>query len=156
MVTKILEYLYGVLTSTKTTVVLFGMLMLFFLVGNVLPYGGDYEQIKVTGVARQIIVTFDLLNVYSGPWFLTTVGLFFLSLGLCTYKRLKWTMRIRRPAQLAPTTLAAHRNALDLELPCSPEETTTKVETFFRHRMFLKKPSTIRGENVYSGALLPA
>ncbi|MCQ4574181.1 MAG: cytochrome c biogenesis protein ResB [Candidatus Brocadiales bacterium] len=153
MVTKILEYLYGVLTSTKTTVVLFGMLMLFFFVGNVLPYGGDYEQIKVTGVVRQIIVTFDLLNVYSGPWFLTTVGLFFLSLGLCTYKRLKWMMRTRRPAQLAPTTLAAHRNALDLELPCSPEETSTKVETFFRHRMFLKKPSTIRGEDVYSGGV---
>jgi hypothetical protein len=144
MLTDILDYIYGVLTSTKTTVVLFGFILVFFLVGNVLPYGGSYEQIKVTGFARTVIETFDLLNVYSGPWFLTTAGLFFLNLLLCTHKRTKWTLKIRRPAVLTPTTLAAHKNAIDLELPYSPEETTERVETFFRNRLFLQKPSTTR------------
>ncbi len=153
MFSRILENLYSVLTSTKTTIVLFGLLMLFFLVGNVLPYGGNYEQIKVTGLVRRVIVGLDLLNVYSGPWFLTTVGLFFINLSLCTYKRLKWTIRIRRPATLAATSLAAHRNVLDLELPYSPEVTTGRIETFFRNRLFLKKPSTIRGEDVHAGGV---
>ncbi len=144
MLTNILDYIYGVLTSTKTTIVLFSFILVFFLVGNVLPYGGSYEQIKVTGFARTVIETFDLLNVYSGPWFLTTAGLLFINLLLCTYKRTRWMTRIRRPAVLASTTLAAHKNAIDLELPYSPNETTEKVETFFRNRLFLEKPSTTR------------
>ncbi len=153
MVSNILDYLYGTLTTTKTTIVLFGILMLFFLVGNVLPYGGSYEQIKVTGFVRTVIEGLDLLNVYSGPWFLTTTGLLFLNLLLCTYKRTKWMIRVRRPPELAATTLSAHRDAIDLELPYSPEETTAKVEAFFRNRLFLKKPSSMRGEGVHSGGV---
>ena len=152
MLTNILDYVYGTLTSTKTTIVLFGFLLVFFLVGNVLPYGGSYEQIKVTGFARTVIETFDLLNVYSGPWFLTTTGLFFLNLLLCTYKRTKCKFKIRRPVVLAPSTLSAHKNAVDLELPYSPEETTDKVETFFRNRLFFQKPSTMRID-VHSGGV---
>ncbi|HHT9117868.1 MAG TPA: cytochrome c biogenesis protein ResB [Candidatus Hypogeohydataceae bacterium YC38] len=150
---RILEALYNVLTSTKTTIVLFAILMLFFLVGNVLPYGGSYEQIKATGFVRNVIEGLDLLNVYSGPWFLTTVGLLFLNLGFCVYRRLLWMIRIRRPAELTPTTLSAHRATVKLPLPYSPEEVTRKVETFFRWRLFLKKSSRIRGEEVHSGGI---
>ncbi|MFQ5861710.1 MAG: cytochrome c biogenesis protein ResB [Candidatus Brocadiales bacterium] len=153
MASNILDYLYGILTSTKTTIVLFAILFLFFLVGNVLPYGGSYEQIKVTGFTRTIIEGLDLLNVYSGPWFLTTAGLLFLNLSLCTYKRTMWMIRVRRPAELAATTLSAHRDTLELELPYSPKETTSKVEAFFRKRLFFKKPSTTRGKGIYSGGV---
>ncbi len=153
MVSNIINYLYDIITSTKTTIVLFGILMLFFLVGNVLPYGGSYEQIKVTGLARTIIEGLDLLNVYSGPWFLTTVGLLFFNLVMCTYKRTMWMIRIRRPAELAIATLSAHKEALDLKLPYPPEETARKVEGFFRNRLFLKKPSTTRGEGIHSGGV---
>ncbi|OHB39367.1 MAG: hypothetical protein A3C38_04660 [Planctomycetes bacterium RIFCSPHIGHO2_02_FULL_50_42] len=153
MVSNILDYLYGIITSTKTTIALFGVLMLFFLVGNVLPYGGSYEQIKATGFARTIIEGLDLLNVYSGPWFLTTVGLFSLNLTLCTYKRMKWMVRIRRPAELTATALSCHKDALDMELPYSPEETANRVEAFLHGRLFLKKPSSTRGEGIYSGGV---
>ncbi|MEK7369422.1 MAG: cytochrome c biogenesis protein ResB, partial [Planctomycetota bacterium] len=153
MVSNILDYLYGIITSTKTTIVLFGVLMLFFLVGNVLPYGGSYEQIKATGFARTIIEGLDLLNVYSGPWFLTTVGLFFLNLTLCTYKRMKWMIRIRRPAELTATALSCRKDVLEMELPYSPEETAKRVEAFLRGRLFLKKPSSTRGEGIYSGGV---
>src|SRR3990172_3955660 len=77
-----LSALYDIFSSTKTSIVLFGILLLFYLVGNILPYGGDYGQIKVTGLALRIIKGMDLLNVYSGPWFLGVSGLFFLNLCL--------------------------------------------------------------------------
>ncbi|MFQ5957313.1 MAG: cytochrome c biogenesis protein ResB, partial [Candidatus Brocadiales bacterium] len=153
MVSNILDSIYSVLTSTKTTIVLLGIFMLFFLVGNVLPYGGSYEQIKVTGFTRTIIEGLDLLNVYSGPWFLTTVGLLFLNISLCIYKRMTWMIRVRRPAELAATALSAHKNTLELKLPYSPDETTSKVEAFFRGRLFFKKPSTTRGEGIHSGGV---
>lgn len=151
--TTLFSYLYEVFTSIKTTIVLFAFFMLFFLIGNVLPYGGSYEQIKATGLIRKVIEGLDLLNIYSGPWFLTTVGLFFLNLSLCTYKRFMWMVRVRRPVDLTTTTLSAHRNTQRFNLPYGPEETVRRVESFFRRRLFLKKSCNIYGREVCSGGV---
>ncbi len=141
-----LSLLYDLLSSTKTSIVLFGFLLLFYLVGNVLPYGGDYSQIKATGFALKVIKGLDLLNVYSGPWFLGVVGLFFLNLCLCVYKRLTWMLKIRQPAMLSATSLSAHKATVSFQLPYSPEEATKRIEEFFRKRFFLKKPASLMGE----------
>ena len=148
-----LSALYDIFSSTKTSIVLFGILLLFYLVGNVLPYGGDYGQIKVTGPALKIIKGMDLLNVYSGPWFLGVSGLFFLNLCLCTYKRLTWMLKIRKPATLSVSTLSAHKATVGFKLPCGPEEATRRIEGFFRKRLFLRKPAHLMGE-VHSGGVL--
>lgn len=147
-----LSLLYDIFSSTKTSIVLFGILLLFYLVGNVLPYGGEYEQIKVTGWALRVIKGLDLLNVYSGPWFLGVVGLFFLNLCLCTYKRFTWTLKIRQPAVLSVSTLSAHKATVGFQLPYGPEEATKRIEEFFRKRLFLRKPANLIGE-VHSGGV---
>ncbi len=147
-----LSLLYDIFSSTKTSIVLFGILLLFYLVGNVLPYGGDYAQIKATGLALRIIKGLDLLNVYSGPWFLGVVGLFFLNLCLCTYKRLMWMLKIRQPAILSASTLSAHKATVCFQLPYGPEEATRWIEEFFRKRLFLQKPAQLLGE-IHSGGV---
>jgi cytochrome c biogenesis protein len=147
-----LSLLYDLFSSTKTSIVLFGILLLFYLVGNVLPYGGDYGQIKATGLALRIIKGLDLLNVYSGPWFLGVAGLFFLNLCLCTYKRLLWMLKIRQPAVLSSSTLSAHKATVSFRLPYGPEEATRRIEGFFRRRLFLRKPAHLMGE-VHSGGV---
>jgi cytochrome c biogenesis protein ResB len=147
-----LSLLSDILSSTKTSIVLFGILLLFYLVGNVLPYGGEYEQIKVTGLALKIIKGLDLLNVYSGPYFLGVCGLFFINLCLCTYKRFMWILKIRQPAMLSVSSLSAHKATVRYKLPYGPEEAVRRIENFFRKRLFLKKPASVLGE-VYSGGV---
>jgi cytochrome c biogenesis protein len=141
-----LSLLYDIFSSTKTSIVLFGILLVFYLVGNVLPYGGDYAQIKVTGLALKIIRGLDLLNVYSGPWFLGVTGLFFLNLCLCTYKRLVWVLKIRQPAMLSVSSLSAHKATVSFKLPYGPEEAAKRIEEFLRKRLFFKKPSVLTGD----------
>lgn len=147
-----LSLLYDIFSSTKTSIILFGILLLFYLVGNVLPYGGDYAQIKATGLALKIIKGLDLLNVYSGPWFLGVTGLFFLNLCLCTYKRFMWILKIRQPAMLSVSTLLAHKATMGFTLPYSPEEATRRIEEFFSKRLFFRKPANLLGE-VHSGGV---
>ncbi|HHT9151923.1 MAG TPA: cytochrome c biogenesis protein ResB [Candidatus Hypogeohydataceae bacterium YC40] len=143
--------LYDVFSSTKTSIVLFGILLLFYLVGNVLPYGGDYEQIKVTGLALKIIRGLDLLNVYSGPYFLGVVGLFFINLCLCTYKRFLWILKIRQPALLSVSSLSAHKDTVCFQPPYGPEEAVRRIERFFKNRLFFQKPAQLLGEAQLGG-----
>ncbi len=143
--------LYRVFMSTKTSIVLFGCLFFFFLIGCVLPYHGDYNNIIVKGFLFNVIKTFDLLNVYSGPWFLTVAALFLINISVCSYHRLMYIIRGRRPKSLNASSVSARKNAAKLSLPVSVDDVADKLHKFFRPRLFRKIPVNTEGENTTGG-----
>ena len=141
---------YKIFSSTKTAIILFIIYLFFYLVGSVLPYKGDYNNITATGTILNIIKGLDLLHVYSGPWFLVLSAVFFANLIVCTYHRLKGILKERRPARLSLDYFSNQSNVTKLTLNGSFDDISKKAESFFCKRLYRRKSSTIAGEN-FSG-----
>ncbi len=72
-------------TSIKTSILLLGILCIFFLLGTIFPQGGDLEEyIRAGGRYLGFVRTFNILNIFSSPLFLFLSLLFFLNLICCT------------------------------------------------------------------------
>lgn len=143
--------LYRVFISTKTSIILFGCLLFFFLVGSVLPYHGDYNNITVKGFLFSVIKALDLLNVYSGPWFLAVAALFLANIFVCSYNRLRYIIRGHRPKTLSITSILTHRDAVRYSLSVPVDDAINKLHQFFRPRLFRRIPVKTKGENNSGG-----
>ena len=143
--------LYRILISNKTSVILFGCLLFFLLIGSILPYHGDYNNITVKGFLFKIIKALDLLNVYSGPWFLSVAALFLANIFVCSYHRLRCIIRGHRPQTLSIRSISAHRNAVRFSLPLPVDDVANKLRHFFRPRLFRRIPVKTSDENTIGG-----
>lgn len=143
--------LYRIFISNKTSVILFGCLLFFFLIGSILPYHGDYNNITVKGFLFKVIKALDLLNVYSGPWFLTVAALFLANVFVCSYHRLRFIIRGHRPQTLSIRSISAHRNAVRFSLPLPVDDAVNKLRHFFRPRLFRRIPVKTSDENTIGG-----
>lgn len=149
--TKRHNVIYRVFISTKTSIILFGCLLFFFLIGSVLPYRGDYDNIIVKGFLFSVIKALDLLNVYSGPWFLIVAALFLANISVCSYHRLRGILRGYRPKTLSISSISAHRNAVQFSLPLPVDDVANKLHRFFRPRLFRRIPVKTKDENTIGG-----
>ncbi|HHT9126651.1 MAG TPA: cytochrome c biogenesis protein ResB [Candidatus Brocadiia bacterium] len=151
IITKKHNVLYRVFISTKTSVILFGCLLIFFLIGSILPYHGDYNNITVKGFLFKVIKALDLLNVYSGPWFLTAAALFLANISVCSYHRLRCIIRGHRPKTLSVRSISAHRDVLRFSFSAPVDDVVNKLHHFFRPRLFRRIPVKTKDENTIGG-----
>jgi|GEM_PF-2660531 len=146
--------LYKTFSSTKTAVILFIILLVFYLIGSVLPYKGDYSNITATGPLLKIIKNLDLLHVYSGPWFLILSAVFFANLIVCTYHRLVYIVKERRHVRLSTEFFSNQNNVTKLTLSGDFDDISKRTASFFRKRFYRKRPSTVIGNNASGNAFV--
>ncbi len=142
------NFLYRTFSSAKTAIILFIILLVFYLIGSVLPYKGDYNNITVTGGLLKVIKSLDLLNVYSGPWFLILAAVFFANLIVCTYHRFVYILKEKQPVRLSTAFFSNQSNAVKLTFNGDVVETSKKTDSFFRKRFYRRKPSAVAGDNI--------
>ncbi|MBI3399715.1 MAG: cytochrome c biogenesis protein ResB [Deltaproteobacteria bacterium] len=81
--------LYRRFASLKTSIVLLGILVGFYILGTIFPQGGELEEyIEAGGRFASLVVFFNLLNIFTTPGFLITALLLFINLFICTIERL--------------------------------------------------------------------
>ena len=146
--------LYRIFSSTKTAVILFIILLVFYLIGSVLPYKGNCNNITATGTLLKIIKNLDLLNVYSGPWFLILSAVFFANLIVCTYHRLVHILKESQPVRLSTAFFSNQSNIVKMTLNGNFTEISEKTESFFRRRFYRRKPSVVVGDNIHGNVFV--
>ena len=146
--------LYRIFSSTKTAIILFIILLVFYLIGSILPYKGDYNNITATGTLLIIIKGLDLLNVYSGPWFLILSAVFFANLIICTYHRLVHILKESQPVRLSTAFFSNQSNIVKMTLNGNFTEISEKTESFFRRRFYRRKPSAVVGDNIHGNVFV--
>lgn len=81
--------LYKRFSSLKTSIPFLGLLSLIYLVGTIFPQGGRLEDyIREGGRFVFLVRSFNLLNIFTTPVFLTLALLLFINLTICGYERL--------------------------------------------------------------------
>ncbi|HBR17266.1 MAG: hypothetical protein A3G39_02000 [Deltaproteobacteria bacterium RIFCSPLOWO2_12_FULL_43_16] len=80
--------LYRRFASLKTSVILLGILIGFYIVGTIFPQGGQIDDyIKAGGRFTPFVIFFNLLNIFTAPGFLLIALLLFINLFICTVER---------------------------------------------------------------------
>ncbi len=77
-----MKQIYRILKSTKTAVVLSGLMIPFLITGTIIPQNATdaaYRTLFGETTAR-ILQTLKITDIYHSPWFFTVVALFFLNL----------------------------------------------------------------------------
>lgn len=79
------RFFLKIITSIKTSILLLGVMCIFFLLGTIFPQGATIDEyIKAGGKYVGFVRTFNLLNLFSSPLFLLVSLIFLLNLVCCT------------------------------------------------------------------------
>lgn len=82
------SWLYRKLASLKTSCVVLGLLIGFYILGTIFPQGAQLDEyMKSGGRFTSLVIFFDLLNIFGTPGFLIVAFLLFLNLTICTIER---------------------------------------------------------------------
>ena len=140
--TPIGRRLYRWFSSIKTSVYLFSVLTLFYILGTIFPQGVDMESYRNAGGRfAGVVEVFGLLDIFHTPVFYLVAILLLLNLTVCTWDRFK---RVRK---------RAWRESPDVErtllITLSCQETEELLEGFLkktRMRLILREGLTLCAE----------
>jgi len=89
--------LYKFFSSLRTSVYIFGLLCVLFLIGTVFPQGGDLDTyIEAGGRFVPVVRALDFLDLFMSPLFLAVTCLLAVNLAVCLYDRLRIYVKIKR------------------------------------------------------------
>lgn len=100
--------LYRKFASLKTSCVILGLLIGFYILGTIFPQGAQLDDyIKSGGRFASFVIFFDLLNIFNTPGFLITAFLLFINLAICAIERflMLWNQRkaVSEDSQFTPS-----------------------------------------------------
>jgi len=91
------NWLYKRFSSLKTSILFLGLLSIIYLAGTIFPQGGRLEDYIGEGGRFVFLVrSFNLLDIFTTPVFLTLALLLFINLTVCGYERLLLLLTQRR------------------------------------------------------------
>jgi cytochrome c biogenesis protein ResB len=130
------SWLYQKLSSVRVSIYLLALLLPFYILGTIFPQGFEVELYENAGGEFVTAVRlFDLLNIFSSPWFLIPAFVLFLNLAVCAYERLLNLLSRKRPL---PVTFIP-----EFTIPLDPAVDETRIERVLAERLgFRDVPSS--------------
>mgnify|MGYP001589836975 FL=1 len=143
--------LYRKFASLKTSIILLGLLVGFYIIGTIFPQGGHVDEyINASGRFISFVIFFDLLNIFTTPGFLIISLLLFVNLVICTFER--FLVLWRQRTALAEEPLFTPSLMLPIDINPLLEDPAESIREILRKELGFREQAS--GSSSSSGTLV--
>src|SRR3989337_3120789 len=143
--------LYRKFASLKTSIILRGLLVGFYIMGTIFPQGGQVDEyINAGGRFISFVIFFNLLNIFTTPGFLIISLLLFVNLATCTFER--FLVLWRQRTTLAEEPLFTPSLMLPIDINPLLEDPAESIREILRKELGFREQAS--GSSSSSGTLV--
>ena len=143
--------LYRKFASLKTSIILLGLLVGFYIMGTIFPQGGQVDEyINAGGRFISFVIFFNLLNIFTTPGFLIISLLLFVNLATCTFER--FLVLWRQRTALAEEPLFTPSLMLPIDINPLLEDPAESIREILRKELGFREQAS--GSSSSSGTLV--